>query len=189
MTNLHLKTSFYLLIVSLLVCSCAAVGTKTLYKTSDNIQVHKIGYVKLAGDTILESIFPQTDSIFSSSITKTFNEYGVNPVGIEDYLPFESPGINKIRGICKEYNLDGLIISKIKFIHVTYSIYFIPYAQNYDTEVEMKLYDKNGNMLVKTLHNTLKGNTYKNPPSVNMTIADGAKGALKRIAKEMGLTK
>lgn len=93
--------------------------------------------------------------------------------------------IEQIIEICKVFDLDGIIVTKLKFINVTYSVYFIPIAQNYDTEVEMKLYNNKGELQIATLHNTYKGNSYMFVPSVEKTIHDGTMGAFKRIIKEM----
>lgn len=94
-----------------------------------------------------------------------------------------------IRKICNENNLDGFVVSKLKFIHVTYSMYFIPIAKNWDTEVEMKLFNSTGNLMLTVLHNTTKGNSYFMPPTADRTIHDGTEGAIKRIIKELSLTK
>jgi hypothetical protein len=66
---------------------------------------------------------------------------------------------------------------------------FIPIAKNWDTEVEMKLFDNTGNLMLTVLHNTTKGNSYFTPSTADRTIHDGTEGAIKRLAKELGLTK
>jgi hypothetical protein len=187
---INIKKGIYFIVISLILSSCAAVGTRTLYKTNEGFQIEKIGFNKLDKDTILSKIFPQTDKIFTLTVFETFNEYGIS--SSKDFktdLSFDNPDLTKISEICKEYDLDGLIITKLKFIHVTYTMYFVPIAQNYDTEVEMKLFDQNGKLLIGTKHNTLNGNSYMMPPTADKTIHDGTKGALKRIVKEMGLKK
>ena len=49
----------------------------------------------------------------------------------------------------------------------------------------MKMFDKNGKLLLHTLHNTYRENSYMLPPPPHRAIRDGTKGVLKRIAKEM----
>ena len=53
----------------------------------------------------------------------------------------------------------------------------------------MKLFDRNGRLLVFSHHNTLQGHSYMMPPPADRTVYDGAEGALKRIAKEIGMIK
>lgn len=60
-------------------------------------------------------------------------------------------------------------------------------AENYDTEAELKLFSKNGDLLSHTLHNTYKGNSYMMSPSADITVRDGTIGAINRMAKDMGL--
>lgn len=184
------KHIFLFLIITIALTSCAALGTKTLYKSETKSEIKKLAFAKLDGDSIVSKIFPQTDSIFSNTFVETFRTYN-----LKDIVPFNSefsidkPNINTIAQICKENNFDGFVVSHLKFIHVTYSMNFIPIAKNWDTEVEMKLFDKTGNLMLTVLHNTTKGNSYFMPPTADRTIHDGTAGAIKRLAKELCLTK
>ena len=181
---------FFFLILSLF-CSCAAVGTKTLYKNNVGHHLERIGFNQLGNDNETYEIFPQTNKIYATTIFETFSEYGIDDVEelSSTDIEFDHPNIDRIIEICEEHDLDGLLISKIKFIHVTYTVFYVPVAKNYDTEVEMKLFSKNGNIILSTKHNTLKGNSYMMPPPADRTIGDGTKGALRRITKELGLKK
>ena len=181
-------TCFLLTLV--IFSSCAAIGTKTIYKTNESYQIHKVGFNKLDGDDALNNIFPLTAEIYNDVVFKTFQEYGINDTKKLDMeISFDEPDLNKITQVCRDQKLDALLLTTLKFIHVTYSLYFVPVAQNYDTEVQMKLFDKNGRLLVSTLHNTLNGNSYMMPPPADRTVQDGTKGALKRMTKEMGLVR
>jgi hypothetical protein len=173
-----------------MLISCAAVGTKTIYKSNQIGPIRNIGFAKLDNDSILCQIFPKTNEIFNESVTNTLNKYGIYDAReLVDKISFEEPDINRIIEICNDYGIDALLLSRLKFIHVTYTLYFAPIAQNFDTEVEMKLFDKNGRLLVSARHNTLKGNSYMMPPPADRTVYDGAEGAFKRIAKEIGMMK
>lgn len=66
------------------------------------------------------------------------------------------------------------------------STFFIPVVSNIDTEVEMRLYDKNGNISYATKHNTLSGNSYMFNPKTKVTVHDGVAGAFRKMAKETG---
>jgi hypothetical protein len=181
---------FLFLIITIALTGCATFGTNTLYKSEEKIEIKKLGFAKLDGDSIVSKIFPQTDSIFTNTFVETFKTYN-----LKDIVPFNSefsidkPDINTIVQICKENNLDGFVVSRLKFIHVTYSMSFIPIAKNWDTEVELKLFNKIGNIILTVRHNTTRGNSYFMPPSANRTIHDGTAGAIKRLAKELGMTK
>ena len=170
--------------------SCATLGTKTLYKSGTKTEFRKIGFSNLDGNAIVSKIFPQTDSIFKRTFIETFNGYNLtNIIALNNEFSISKPDISEISQICKENDLDGFIVSHLKFIHITYSAYFIPYAKTWDTEVEMKLFDNTGNLVLTVLHNTTKGNSYFMPPTADKTIRDGTQGAIKRIAKELHLTK
>jgi hypothetical protein len=174
----------------LLMISCASLGTKTLYVNPVQLKINRIGFSRLNGKMIVDRIFPQTDSIFSATLTQTLGKYSITDVlKVDKEFPISTPNTSEIINICKTNNLDAFMISKLKFIHVTQSVAFIPISQNYDTEVEMKLYDNEGNLLINVTHNTLKGNSYMMPPPAERTIQDGIKGAIKRIAKEYGWVK
>jgi hypothetical protein len=176
--------------IVILLGSCATLGTKTLYKSDTKSVIKKIGFSKLDGNAIVSKIFPQTDSIFKKTFIETFRSYnltGVIPLNNE--FSIVKPDTSAIAQICKENNFDGVVVSHLKFIHVTYSTYFIPIAKNWDTEVEMKVFDNTGNLMLTVLHNTTKGNSYFMPPTADRTIHDGTQGAIKRLAKELRLTK
>jgi hypothetical protein len=169
---------------------CATLGTKTLYKSEARSEIKNIGFSNLDGNAIVSKIFPQTDSIFKKTFIETFKTYNLTdiiPLNIE--FPIAKPNTSEIAQICKENNFDGFVISHLKFIHITYSAYFIPIAKTWDTEVEMKLFDNTGNLMLTVLHNTTKGNSYFMPPTADKTIRDGTQGAIRRIAKELRLTK
>ena len=184
------RQALLFLVITITLTSCAVLGTKTLYKSEIRTEIKKLAFAKLDGDSIVSKIFPQTDSIFTNTFIKTLKTYN-----LKDVIPFrtefsiEKPDINLIAQICKENNLDGFVVSHLKFIHVTNIINFIPITKNWDTEVEMKLFDKTGNLKLTVLHNTTKGNSYFIPPTADKTIHDGTAGAIKRLAKELGLTK
>ncbi len=180
-----------LLLITILV-GCAAIGTKTLYKSDSKHEIRRIGFTKLDGDSIVSRIFPQTDSIFRNTYQETLKSYKLsdsNIITLPKEFSITNPNTSLIANICRELNIDGLVISKLKFINVTHTAYFVPYAANYDTEVDMKIFNRNGVLVLSVRHNTQKGNSYLNLPTPDMTIRDGTKGALKRIAKEFEWSK
>ena len=188
--NKLMRKIFEFIIISTFLSSCATVGTKTLYKTDEKLNINSLGYNTLDRDSILTIIYSNTNTVFDSTIIETFIEFGIdNYKSLNENLSYYTPDLEKIKEICNQQGLDALLISRLKFINTTMSVYFVPVSHNYDTEVEMKLFDKDGKLLYNTRHNTFKGNSYLSPPPVERTVHDGTKGALIRIFKNMGLIK
>ena len=181
-----LMRNFIILISILLFISCAAVGTKTIYSTNTRPSVQRIGYFTLGNIDTLSMIYPETSLAFDSTISKYANIYSLDiPMKIK-YTEDSQINNDIISEICRQNNLDALLITDLRFIHTTYTAFFVPIVSNYDTEVEMQLYDQDGTLLYATMHNTYKGNSYMMSPSAEKTIHDGVKGAFVRIAKEIG---
>jgi len=185
-----IRQTLSFLIISFVFTSCAALGTKTLYRNEIYPEIKKLAFAKIEGNRMVAKKFPQTDSIFNKTFIETFNSYNLyNIVPLNSTFLIDKPDTSKIIKICNENNYDGLVITRIKFIHISYAFDFSSVAKNWDTEVEMKLFDKTGNLLLSILHNTIKGNSYFMPPIAERTVHDGTAGAIKRMAKELGLTK
>jgi hypothetical protein len=174
-------------LTAILLTSCAAVGTKTLYKAPLHPEIVNIGVTDVHNKEELSDIFLETNEKFKESVelfTKEEDVYKV--VFLNSEMDYENPNKDLIAQKCNLFNIDAVLISRLRFIHVTYSMMFVPIAQNYDTEVEMKLLDKDGNLILSTRHNTYKGNSYMTLPTADRTVMDGTKGALKRIYIELG---
>lgn len=179
-----MKKITLIILVASIVCfaGCAATGTKTLFKTDNKPYIRNIGYCDLYDKVMLSSIFPRTNDVFNIAINECILNHGFSsPLRIESVIPEDK---NSISGLCENNSIDALLFTNLKFISATYSMYFIPVAKNLDTEVEMRLYDRQGNLLYSTKHNTFKGNSYMSSPSAERTVYDGVKGAWKRIARE-----
>lgn len=173
--------------VLITLSGCATFGTKTLYNSGNKILPKKIGFTKLEGSMIINKIQPITDSVFNSAFIQSFKKYGIADVfPSQTELSFDAPDQNAIAQICRDNNLEALVVSRLMFINVSYSVYLIPIGKSWDTEVKMKVFDSNGSLLLAVSHNTANGNSYSNIPVPEKTIFDGAKGAIKRIAKEFG---
>jgi hypothetical protein len=172
--------------MAVLLTSCAAIGTKTLYNSPSKPKILKIGVADLYDNEQLSYIFPETNETFKRSIQQVTKEKGSYSVVLfNKEMDFDNPNKELIVNKCALYGIDAVLISRLKFIHVKYTMMFVPIGQNYDTEVEMKLIDKNGNLILSTRHNTYKGNSYATFPTAETTIMDGTKGALKRIYSEL----
>lgn len=177
-----------LLILSITLTSCGALGTKTLYKTETQLQKPtKIGFSQLANERIIEKIVKESTEIYDSTMISQLSIQNIksDKIILENFNEFESVEENEIKRICAKNNLDGIILTNLKFLYVSYSSMFIPLGVSQDTEVEMQYYDSNATLLLHTKHNTHTGNTYWNIPSADKTVADGTIGALQRILQEI----
>lgn len=178
-----LKILFILILALLASCS---LGTKTIYKREGTFSIQKIGFSNPEKDTAVAQLFPQTDSVFQISFTETFSKKtNAKAFFITNVYNYEKPDYKSIKELCILNEWDAFVVSRIKFIHVTYTFSLIPVAKSWDTEVEMKVIDKDGKVILIVSHNTLKGNSYAFPPKADKTIFDGTEGALKRILKEI----
>lgn len=185
-----MKTWFHLilLILSMALVGCGAFGTKTLYKTDSGMtKPTKVGYSQIARSDIVEKIVKGSTSIYDSTMARELANLNMisKKVTIEGFKGFNEINKSQIKALCDEHKLDGLILTQLIFINVQYSTFFIPLGVSEDTEVEMQYYDADGTLLYHTKHNTHKGNSYWDFPLANRTVADGTKGALKRIVKEI----
>ena len=185
-----MKKYFSIPAIAVIIAGCASLGTKTLYSAGNKVEIKKLGFSNLDGASFVNRIFPKTDSIFRSAFINTTGKFNLTPpIYLENELSIEKPDTALIMSMCKEKNLDGLIVSRLKFINTSYSVYLIPVGQSFDTEVEMKLFSSAGGLLFSVRYGTLKGNSYLNFPTGEKTVRDGAVGAINKIAKEFGWKK
>lgn len=181
-------SKFFLLILAIVLTSCGALGTKTLYRTETNLsKPTKIGFSQVANEDIMDKIVKGSAKIYDSTMTYQLTEQNIksDKIFVGNFDGFESIKADKIKDLCADNQLDGMILTQLKFLNVKYSSMFIPIGVSEDTEVEMQYYDANGNLLLHTRHNTHMGNSYWDFPSANKTVTDGTKGALGRIIKEI----
>jgi len=181
-----------LLLIVVILSGCAALGTKTILKSSNlnAYQFTRIGYTQIADEELLNEIRPNTSNIYDSTIKNFFNKNNIIAIGL--FLPnfFSIEGIDKteIVRMCQEQKLDGIICTQVKYKFFNNYYGCIPLGKSEDAYVEMQLYDKNGLLLLHTKHNTYAGNSYMMPPKAEKTIRDGTEGTLKQIMKEIEQT-
>jgi hypothetical protein len=187
MRNLLKITSILCTIV--LLTNCAAFGTKTLYKKETNslVKPKTLGFSQLESELIIDKIVIGTSDIYDKVMSSELNKIDIESQNVE-YSNFEKwTDLEKqiISELCNTNELDGIIFTQLKFVNTNYSMMLLPIGKSQDTEVEMKYFDSNGNLLLHTKHNTAMGNSYMDYPDAEKTIPDGIKGALKRILKEI----
>jgi hypothetical protein len=175
-----MKNYFIKCILLVLLSGCAAFGTKTLYKSSEIFNVHKIGYIDLGNTENLIKKYPNTLEIFHQTVVSSFHECGIDSVhlinSLRSPLNYESPDSIMIINACSQAGVDAILISQLSFISVLK-----------DTEAKMKLYDKSGKLIISTSHNTMDGNSYAMPPPAKRLVHDGVAGALKPICNSLAL--
>lgn len=186
MTNMKILN---FIVIAIIISSCASFGTKTISKSSalKTFELKKIGYSQMASEDILDKIIPGTSTYFYNAIDSYYSGKQIN---IEKHLLLKFNDLNEIdtseiKNICKQFNLDGFLCTQLKYKFVDNYYLMIPLGKSEDTFTEMKLFDKNGNLILHTKHNTAMGNSYMKPPKADKTVKDGIFGALKRIDLEI----
>jgi hypothetical protein len=170
----------FLLCALVLLQGCSLLGTRTLYKTKDVINVESVGYVTLLCDSArIKNVFPFANSVFTHEVDSIIKRTGeFKPRYIEANFCHQDPGKERINAICKNDSVDAVLLTSILFTKV------LPYGY-FDTEVYMTLYGKEGDVLLKTKHNTSLGNSTWKFPTVKLSIQMGVEGALNRMLQEM----
>ena len=169
------------LLLSIILYSCSTLGTKTLYKSNSyrSIKDQKLGFLELRCDSVLLTIYSNTNNVFQHTVDSTLHLYDNFQI---TYLPrqfcFKPPTIEEIKEICQLNNIDMVFYTTLKFTRVQ------PYGY-LDSSILMELYEKDGNLIMKTMHNTGLGNSYWKFPRPDMTIKDATFGALNRILAEL----
>jgi hypothetical protein len=177
-------------LIAVLFCSCALLGTRTIYKAREHVNIQKVGIIRPDQDSLFARIFPQTAMVIDSTINEVLKNYGIyKPEFIYVNLSFKQPDPARVKELCSRYELDALILTKIRFMVTPFSAINPPVFETAETKVEMQLLAKSGELICHTKHNTDYGNESLFPLSVNSAIYHGTKGALKRIIKEMNLHK
>lgn len=176
-------SSVVILVFALIISGCAAIGTKTIYKTNNlnNYDFNNLGYSQPASENVLNSIRSNTSRVYYSAFNEFFSneKLKIEKYELRNFELIDIVDTSEIKRICTENNLDGYICTQIKyrFVH--------SFGMSEDAYVEMKLYNYNGFLIIHTKHNTYAGNSYMMPPKAEQTIRDGTIGALKRIFKEI----
>lgn len=184
-----MKHFFTILIVGVFY-GCAVLGSKTTYKSNIKFEFKKIGCAKLFNSKEFNAATFDVNSILFRFLKKEYlYNLGDTILFIDRDINFNFPSKEDIIDICLNNNLNGLMLPKMKLIRTTEKMYGVTIAEYFNTEVQLKLYDNNGNLIISTLHNTQKGNTYFKAPKLENTIYDGATGALQKLLKEYHLLK
>jgi hypothetical protein len=178
---------FIFFLAGYILSACAALGSKTLMKSGDlsHQSLNKIGISQIANEEYMDKIIPKTSLYYKNSVDEFFyyQNFKISHYRLTEYYSLEHIDSSEIIKLCKEFNLDGFICTKIKYKFTDNYINYIPIGISEDVIVEMKVFSKNGNELLHVSHDSKKGNVYMMPPRATKTVRDGTIGALKRITK------
>lgn len=168
--------------------SCAALGSKTIYKSEKTVPLQNLGCTQLFEAKDLNRIFLYSDSVYFSGLQREYKRnLGDSLMFVDASINFFSPYKPDIISICSRYKLNGLIVSNLRFMRLIMN--HIPAEGWTDSCVELKLFDSNGNLIIHTSHKTSIGNSYGLQPTTERTINDATAGALNRLLKEYHLLK
>lgn len=179
------------LILTLFLTGCGAMGTNTLYRNEAKItKPARIGFSQVANEEIMEKIVKGSTRVYDLTTTELLEKHNIasTKIYVEGFEGFDTAESNRIKELCIEHNLDGMLLTQLKFLNVQYSSMFIPIGVSEDTEVEMQYYNADGTLLLHTKHNTHMGNSYMTFPTAERTVKDGTAGGLGRVLKEMKVT-
>jgi hypothetical protein len=183
------KSIQYLLLITLsfIIVSCSTLGSRFIYQ-DESFQfdyLNKIGYTDLTNLSLIDKIDTSYSELFNNSIEKYLSSQNIKFIKIEniDFNNIENNS-NLIQEICQKNNLNGIVIPKLEFLMLKYNKRKNKYIHGTDNKVDMKFYDLTGKLVFHSRHNTYYGNSYWKNPKPEMTIPDGAVGALKKIIEE-----
>ena len=182
-----------LLILVLLISGCAALVTITIQKANNlnSYEINKLGYSQLASEEILNSIKSNTSIIYQSNVEEFFSNESIvaEKYTLSKFESIDTIAVSEIVELCQKNDLDCYLCTQIKYKFALYFYMFIPLGKSEDVIVDMKLFDKQGVLMLHTMHSTSAGNSYMMPPKAKKTVRDGTLGALKQIMKEIEQSK
>ncbi len=142
----------------LLLSNCSTVLTSgSYYKTKDDFFIHHFGYMELESEKHLEKLLPNIEDVFDNAITNTFYKYGLDSLKfVEHEFEYDSLSKDSIKAICQQYNVDGLLVSRLHPKQINNMEFFnreafygLNEVKSNGIEMEMKLFDGNGKLLIK----------------------------------------
>ena len=185
-----MKHIYCYLVILISFASCSSIGNKILYRTADPIHLTKLAYVNSEYDTVTNGLYPPANAVFTSTVDSFIVNHSLaSPQYIHTTIAFDNIDSLKMKNICQENDCDAILLTKLYFIS-KYFIYkkflnikpdnqqFLAFTES-DVCVEMKLFDKNGKLLIFSSYNTAEGNGTVFSPKEG--ISKGIKGSLKEV--------
>ena len=185
-----MKPILSLVVFAFLFSGCTSMGTKTLYRvTKNNTLIKNIGVINLVTDSTNIKICPTIKSVSESAIKESFLENtDLHFTLIGESKDFKGQNLNKenLSALCKEKQVEAILIVVTRFINVNYTLAFIPISSEYHSESLVTLFNSEGNKLISISHNTMRGDDYFGRPSAEVTVRDAIQIALKKM---LGITR
>ena len=109
-----------ILIFSLLISGCVALGTKTIWKSNNlnNYETKKIGYSQLASEATMNKIKENSSIIYQSAIEEFYAEKTIKSEkhNLSSFESIEKIDTSEIIKLCQENSLDGYLCTQIKYL-------------------------------------------------------------------------
>lgn len=168
--------------------SCRINDTEVLFSTPKFSPPKRLAFTQLSGDVSTHDRFDKTDAYYVRSMQYALKPYKLDALQYVDCcLDFNNQNADEIKSICATNNVDGVLVAQLKFETLKNCNKTKNPDSEFDTEVEIKLYGSDGKLKIHTLHNTIKMQSYKQPPQPILAIKDGVSNAVRKLAIEINL--
>lgn len=189
---------FFIALGFFLSAGCSYNATGTLYKTPDTISVKRMGFVDLSADSVAKESYNKVNEVYRTSFANLWSKLNKDSARyINKNLSFYYPDTIEIARLCSAHNTDGLILSSVKLVQtdIVYAggILLFPVVVGpvtyHDAEVELKLFDRHGSLLISTSFFTGEaGKSAVKISEIDKVVNAGVEGALKGMIKEIHTT-
>lgn len=170
--------------------SCRINQTEVLFSTPKFSPPKRLAFTQLSGDVSTHKRFDKTNAYYIKAMQYALKSYKLDSLQyIDCCLDFNNQESPEIKSICSNSQVDGVLVAQLKFETLkSCKKNKIPDSE-FDTEVEIKLYGSDGKLKMHTLHNTIKMQSYKQPPQPILAIKDGVSNAVIKLANGINLEK
>lgn len=171
------------LLAGLILVGCSHLGsTLRYYQPHHQLgKIKKVIYFEPSVFPEIEEIQEPTNQAFFGAVADQSHLYsGVKTVIINQSLDYDNIDNQYIKEIGENNSADAIIVPKVKYFKVGFG----KYVFSNQVLVSLKLYDRQGNLLIETEYDTYKGNARLTGKAEN-SIRIGTQGALKILIKAL----
>ncbi len=187
-----MKPKFLITSTILFVNSLIIYSQNIRIKTLELNSISKIGISYSEYDTINQGFFNPYCTVFKNEFKNNLSNAGIKKiVFLDDTISFESIKKSDIENSCTKNNLDAFLISKIYFLRNSFIYKSLLNLEEIDKPslitgksdiyLELKIFDRNGELIVWTDTKVQTGNSSMVNPQ--WTINKGLKKTLKEFNK------
>lgn len=175
----------------------SAFCQEVLKKEIELNQIEKVNIFRTEYDSINAGLYKSYYEVFKKNFSDYLFEAGVKDIEFSpEIIKFESPDQEQILNITKNYQSEYLLVSKIFFLRRSFlyksflnidKLEKTPmFAGNPDIFIAIRIYDKNGELVIWTTHKVLTGaNSFADP---EWTIEKGINNSIAKIKKSKFVT-